>query len=82
MTEGMDVQPATTNLNPGGKSGMQSRTQSHTAAISALEGFTSYEDFRDISEELMYLFCSLAMSNAFSVDQMCNHVLPMGKAIM
>ena len=51
------------------------------------QGFTTYFDFRDINEEVIYLFCSYAMSfqnstDRENVDVLCKYVLPIGQNIL
>lgn len=43
------------------------------------QGFTTYADFRDINEEVIYLFCSYAMSTNFSVEHLRSYILPIGQ---
>ena len=40
--------------------------------LEVVDGFVTFLDFREISEELIYLFCSLAISSNHSLDQMCS----------
>jgi len=42
----------------------------------------TYPDYRDFTEEIMYLFCSFAMSLNFSVDQICSFILPIGVSVL
>jgi len=41
---------------------------SQAADVAIAQGYSSYPDFRDINEEVLYLFCSYAMSTNFSVS--------------
>lgn len=42
----------------------------------------TYPDFRDMTEEMMYLFCSFAMSLNFTTDQICQYILPIGVSVL
>lgn len=55
-----------------------SMNQMNQQQVDINQGFTTYADFRDINEEVIYLFCSYAMSMNFSVDSICSYVLPIG----
>jgi len=44
--------------------------------------FTTYPDFRDLTEEVIFLYCSFSMSTNFSVDHLCSYVLPIGQNIL
>jgi len=46
------------------------------------QGFTTYSDFRDINEEVLYLFCSYSMSMNLGVDHLCSYVLHIGQQII
>lgn len=46
------------------------------------DGVFSFIDFRDVSEEVIYLFCSLSMSPHFSTDLLCAIILPIGELAM
>jgi hypothetical protein len=59
---------------------MMGSRQNQQAEIN--QGFTTYADFRDINEEVIYLFCSYSMSLNFTVDQLCQYVLPIGQEIL
>jgi hypothetical protein len=46
------------------------------------QGITTYQDFRDLNEEIIFLFCSFAMSQNFTVSHLAQHVMPIGQKIL
>jgi len=70
---------ASKQLPPEPSAAKESKTKGKAEAN---PGFTTYPDFRDINEEVIFLFCSFAMSQNFLVAQLCSHVLPIGQSIL